>query len=176
MTGAGLPRAVRILSGGQSGVDRAALAVAAELGLAYGGWCPAGGWAEDMTEPPGVRALYPLLRESASADPAERTVLNVRDADAVLVVVCAGAASPGTRLTQRAATRLGRPCGVIPLEVDGPLRPLSGARETFARLMGEAAGEQPALDIAGPRESEAPGVEAAAAVLLRALLAPVRPS
>ena len=48
-----------IVSGGQTGVDRAALDVAIELGIPYRGWCPKGGWAEDMPNPPGVLALYP---------------------------------------------------------------------------------------------------------------------
>ena len=49
----------RIVSGGQTGADRAALDIAIELGIAYGGWCPAGGWAEDFPEPPGLLAFYP---------------------------------------------------------------------------------------------------------------------
>ena len=39
---------MKLLSGGQTGVDRAALDVAIERGVAYGGWCPKGGWAEDF--------------------------------------------------------------------------------------------------------------------------------
>ena len=49
---------MKLLSGGQSGVDRAVLDAAVERGLDYGGWCPKGGWAEDMTTPsPGLLAL-----------------------------------------------------------------------------------------------------------------------
>ena len=73
-----------IVSGGQTGVDRAALDAAIARGIAYGGWCPQGGWAEDCPEPPGVLARYPLLRETPSADPAQRTEWNVRDSDASL--------------------------------------------------------------------------------------------
>jgi hypothetical protein len=55
---------IKLISGGQSGVDRAVLDVALERGIGYGGWCPKGGWAEDFPEPPGVLANYPLLKET----------------------------------------------------------------------------------------------------------------
>ena len=87
---------IRIVSGGQTGVDRAALDVAIELGIPYGGWCPRGGWAEDMPAPPGLLSRYPLLRETAGSDPAERTRLNVRDSDATLVL-CPGGRPAGDR-------------------------------------------------------------------------------
>ena len=56
----------RIVSGGQSGVDRAALDFAAGHGLDFGGWCPLGGFAEDYPHPPGVRlgAQDPLKRDA----------------------------------------------------------------------------------------------------------------
>jgi hypothetical protein len=63
-----------LVSGGQTGVDRAALDVALERGMVAGGWCPAGRWAEDAPIP----ADYPL-RETPSAHPAQRTEWNVRD-------------------------------------------------------------------------------------------------
>ena len=64
---------MKIVCGGQSGVDRAALDAAIAAGVPHGGWCPAGGWAEDFPDPPGLRAAYPALRPTPSADPAERT-------------------------------------------------------------------------------------------------------
>ena len=73
--------------GGQSGVDRAVLEVAVEKGIDYGGWCPQGGWAEDIIQPPGVMTVFPNLRETPSADPAQRTEWNVRDSDVTLVLV-----------------------------------------------------------------------------------------
>ena len=45
---------MKVTSGGQSGVDRAALDAAIACGIDYGGWCPRGGWAEDFPSPPGV--------------------------------------------------------------------------------------------------------------------------
>jgi hypothetical protein len=73
---------MKILSGGQTGVDRAALDVAIARAMPYGGWCPRGGWAEDFSDSPGLLATYPHLRETPSRDPAQRTDWNVRDADA----------------------------------------------------------------------------------------------
>ena len=70
-----------VISGGQSGVDRAALDEAISRGIPFSGWCPLDGWAEDMPNPPGVRSSYPLLRETPLADPAQRTEWNVRDSD-----------------------------------------------------------------------------------------------
>jgi hypothetical protein len=153
-----------ILSGGQSGVDRAALDVAVARGLAYGGWCPRGGWAEDLPDPPGLLARYPHLRATPSRDPAQRTDWNVRDADAVLIVVDdAGlAASRGTRLAQEKAAAHGKPCFVADLaEVDVAAR----AREWLRRVQPEK------LGIGGPRESEAPGIYGRAKLFLERLFA-----
>jgi hypothetical protein len=78
---------MKVITGGQTGVDRAALDAAIECALAYGGWCPRGGWAEDLTGRPGLLKRYPSLRETPSADPAQRTEWNVRDSDAALIVI-----------------------------------------------------------------------------------------
>ena len=51
---------MKIISGGQTGIDRAALDAAIEMGVDYGGWCPKGGWAEDFRKPPGLLARYPF--------------------------------------------------------------------------------------------------------------------
>lgn len=153
-----------VVSGGQTGVDRAALEVARELGLPVAGWCPAGGWAEDLPEPPGVRVRFPELRETPSADPAQRTRWNVRDSDAVLVLVPAsGWDSPGTRLTVATAAALDRPRLLTPVSGTDPVR------EWLAGLA-DAHPEGLRLDVAGPRESESPGIGLRAATLLRAVL------
>src|ERR1700733_1837307 len=100
-----------LLSGGQSGVDRAVLDSALALGLDYGGWGPQGGWAEDFPDPPGVLAKYPKLKETPLADPAQRTEWNVRDADACLIIVDAGGIdiSRGTALARELAPRYRQP-------------------------------------------------------------------
>lgn len=147
---------VRVVSGGQTGVDRAGLEAAVRLGLSYAGWCPRGGRAEDAPEPPGVRLRFPRLRETGTDDPAVRTRLNVRDSDAVLVLRPAHVVSPGTDLTLVEAGVLGRP-----VLVADP-RDARAVRTWLEALPGDVA-----LDVAGPRESECPGVGATA---LRTLL------
>jgi hypothetical protein len=101
---------MKLLSGGQSGVDRAVLDVAIERGIDYGGWCPKDGWAEDSPKPPGLLAKYPKLKETPLPDPAQRTEWNVRDADACMIVIAAGglAVSKGTALAEELAHRQGR--------------------------------------------------------------------
>ena len=152
-------RVMRIVSGGQTGADRAALDVAIDLGIDYGGWCPAGGWAEDFPEPPGLLAAYPKLSATAEADPEVRTRLNVMDSDVTLIVWDSRTHSPGTERTIEAAQELGRPFLVT-----------SGdAEETRAWLDGFST--PIVLNVAGPRESGSPGSYARTATLLRDLLA-----
>ena len=108
---------MKLLSGGQSGVDRAVLDVALAHGIDYGGWCPQGGWAEDFPERPGVLTKYPRLQETPLADPAQRTEWNVRDADACLIIVDAGGleASRGTALARDLAHNYRKPVFVADL-------------------------------------------------------------
>jgi Circularly permutated YpsA SLOG family len=151
-----------IISGGQTGVDRAALDVARELGIAYRGWCPKGGWAEDLPLPPGVLAIYAGLRETPDSDPRQRTEWNVRDSDRLMVFVNkAGlAASKGTVFAIDCAERFAKPHVVIDLDADGAVAQVSA-------FLGEWQGPL-AVCIGGPRESEAPGIYAKA----REFLAP----
>jgi hypothetical protein len=157
---------LKIVTGGQTGVDRAALDVAIELGIPYGGWCPTGGWAEDLPDPPGLLALYPNLRETPDADPAQRTAWNVRDSERLLILVDSATigASKGTALARDCAAALAKPCIVVDLDAGGAL---AGARA----FLGAGADEGTiALGIGGPRESEAPGIYAKTRTFLRALL------
>jgi hypothetical protein len=150
----------RVVSGGQTGVDRAALESARRAGIPVGGWCPAGGVAEDVSEPPGVRALFPGLSETPSADPSQRTEWTVRDSDATLVLVRDGVDSPGTMLTIRVAEALRRPHLVV------------GVHDVAtARGWLDALPDPTVLNVAGPREGEAPGIQAEAGLLLDALFA-----
>lgn len=153
-----MPPRLTIISGGQSGVDRAALDVAIARGLSYGGWCPHGGRAEDFSEPPGVLARYPLLRETPSAAPAQRTEWNMRDSDASLILVDAAglAASGGTAAAAQFAERYAKPLLVV--DIDTP-----GAVDTAAVWLTALLATHPPdtpfrLAVGGPRESEAPGI------------------
>jgi hypothetical protein len=159
---------MKLLSGGQTGVDRAVLDVALERGIGYGGWCPKGGWAEDCPQPPGLLAKYPLLKETPLADPAQRTEWNVRDADACMIVLDAGGleVSKGTALASDHAHRFRKPLFIVNLRQPDMLRHAA----LWLRVQHARHGSSLKLAIGGPRESEAPGIYGATAALLRALL------
>jgi hypothetical protein len=160
---------MKIISGGQSGVDRAALDAAIKLGIDYGGWCPQGGWAEDFPEPPGVLAKYARLQETPSADPAQRTEWNVRDAAATLIIVETGglAVSRGTMLAGELAGKYRKPLLVIDLGAADRLERTAA----WLRTLIEAHGRDLSLGIGGPRESEAAGIYARARSLIEDVLA-----
>jgi len=159
---------MEIISGGQTGVDRAALDVAIERGMAWGGWCPKGGWAEDFPDPPGLLAKYPHLKETAHSHPLQRTEWNVRDSDATLIVTDSGglSVSIGTRRAHQWAHQHGKPLLVI--DASEPDAPTHAA--TWLKAQRKRFGADMALGIGGPRESEAPGIYARAKSLIAAML------
>jgi hypothetical protein len=150
------PRIEKIISGGQTGVDRAALDVALAMGIDCGGWCPKGRRAEDGP----IASRYPLA-ETASPAYSQRTKRNVRDSDATLIL-SRGQPRGGTLLTQRTAVELGKPCLSIDL---GAPAALAEIREWLDR---HAVG---VLNVAGPRESQSPGITLEATRLLHELFA-----
>ena len=145
----------RIVSGGQTGVDRAALDVARELGVPSGGWCPKGRTAED-----GVLAACYKMKETPTADYPLRTEWNVRDSDATLVLT-RGEPTEGTAFTIVLARRLRKPSVVIDLAQQTNISPL---------LDWISAHNIQTLNIAGPRESKCPGIYAEASKFLRHVL------
>ena len=158
---------MKILSGGQSGVDRAALDAALALGIEYGGWCPKGGWAEDCPEPPGVLAKYPKLKETPLAEPAQRTEWNVRDADACLILIEATGldASAGTKLASELAHGFRKPLLVLNLREPAN----ADQARLWLRVQQAKHGYDLRLAIGGPRESEAPGIYRHALTFVEAL-------
>ncbi|HEX2896378.1 MAG TPA: putative molybdenum carrier protein [Marmoricola sp.] len=148
-----------IVSGGQTGVDRAALDFGRRTGTPVRGWCPAGGRTEDLAEAPGIIALYPELRATPSPDPRQRTEWNVRDSDATLVLVRPGVVSPGSDATVAFARQHGRPH--LLAEVDDV---------TVVQVWITALPAGAVLNVAGPRESQAPGIHAETLALLAAVL------
>lgn len=147
---------VRVVSGGQTGVDRAALDVALALGIACGGWVPRGRKAEDGR----IADRYPL-REAPGPSYALRTRLNVRDSDATLVL-CRGVPTGGTALTLAFAQQLGRPARIVDLDAAEP------PAET-RRWLADA--RVRTLNVAGPRESTSSGIHDDAVAHLTAILA-----
>ena len=97
-------RELKIISGGQTGADRAALDWALAAGVDCAGWCPKGRRAEDGVIPP----AYPLT-ETPLSDYAQRTEWNVRDSDATIVFSLASRLTGGSRLTRELAARYGKP-------------------------------------------------------------------
>jgi hypothetical protein len=160
-------RKLTIISGGQTGVDRAALDAAIAHGVPYGGWCPRGGWAEDMPQPPGLLTKYPLLRETPLADPAQRTEWNVRDSDVIMILVDAGglSVSKGTALAHALVEQYRKPLIVVDLRDPGAVDTAVAGLTALWPASGAVK-----LGIGGPRESEAPGIYGRAAKFLDALL------
>lgn len=148
---------MKIVSGGQTGVDRAALDAAMRCGLAHGGWVPRGRLAED-----GRLDDQYVVRETPSEEPGMRTEWNIRDSDATLILT-AGEMKSGTRLTWEIANTLGKPT----LRIDLASTPQDDAVETVVTWL-HAIGPQ-ALNVAGPRASEAPAIYAKAHALLLAV-------
>jgi hypothetical protein len=144
---------MKIVSGGQTGVDRAALDAGLACGIPVGGWCPAGRRAEDGIIPD----CYPLL-ELESPVYAVRTEQNVVDSDATLVLNL-GELADGTALTVQLARKHRKPYLVVQLEENSdPAAVVEWLRELGVKV----------LNIAGPRESKRPGIhESALQFLLR---------
>lgn len=144
----------KIISGGQTGVDRAALDMALELGISCGGWCPKGRKAEDGR----IDTRYPL-RETTSASYSVRTGKNVRESDGTLVLT-KGQPRAGTALTIKFAQKHQKPYLVRDPFVRKDLRTVRMWLEVNRIRI---------LNVAGPRESEAPGIHDRAFEFLKEL-------
>lgn len=150
---------MRIISGGQTGVDRAALDAARAVGVATGGWIPRGRWAEDGPIP----ERYGELSECESPDPAERTRLNVESSDATLIL-SHGPLAGGSALTRAIAERLGKPWLWLDLDRIAPEDAAGAARAWLTPQRVEL------LNVAGPRASEDSRAYADAVRVIGALL------
>jgi hypothetical protein len=146
----------KIVSGGQTGVDRAALDVALELGIPCGGWCPQGRRAEDGLIP----ERYPLTETPWSGYP-QRTQWNIRDSDGTLIILD-GEPDRGTRLTIELAARKKKPFLIVNLAEHAD----PAAVHAWA-----AANGVEILNVAGPRASSSSAIYAKTAQFLRIALA-----
>jgi hypothetical protein len=151
----------RIVSGGQTGVDRGALKAGLGAGVPVGGWCPRGRRAEDGAIPD----MFPL-HETESADYRPRTRLNVRDSDGTLILAPTPELTGGTALTKKLALAAGKPLLVVELgETDGLQTAVRWIKSTPIAV----------LNVAGPRESLAPGIEQSAQDFIASMPAEIAP-
>jgi hypothetical protein len=160
-------REITIVSGGQTGADRAALDFALEFGLAHGGWCPRGRVAEDGP----IDERYELV-ETPSRRYDQRTRWNVRDSDATVVFTIQREATGGTALTLALAARAGKPYLHLSSEATSAIG-TDPAEELFAFISQH---EVTRLNVAGPRESQEPLVAAFVHSVLVAALDRSEPS
>lgn len=148
----------KVVSGGQTGADRAGLDAAMEAGIPVGGYCPKGRLAEDGMVPD----RYPLTELAKSGYPA-RTEKNVVESDGTLILNM-GKLTGGTKLTVECARKHSKP--ILIIQIDD--HPSSGSvihwiSENKLRV----------LNVAGPRESKCPGLQARSVAFLREVFSPV---
>jgi hypothetical protein len=137
-----------VISGGQTGVDRAALDAAIQCGIPTGGWCPKDRRSEDGHIP----SRYPL-RQTASRSYAVRTEYNVRDSDGTLILLY-GVLSSGTRLTLESANAQQRP--LLTIDLNSPENSQPTQIDTVAAWI--SLHKIRVLNIAGPRGSSSPRI------------------
>lgn len=146
---------LKIISGGQTGVDRAALDVALHLGMSCGGYCPKGRKSEDGVIP----EKYPLT-ETDTDNYAERTELNVKTGDGTLILI-AGTADRGTRLTAELCMRYHKPFLLMNLADENQTPDIrQWLVENNIKI----------LNVAGNRESSSPGIGKIAFKILTEIL------
>jgi len=139
---------LRIISGGQTGADHAALDFAIERGIPHGGWCPAGRKAEDGSIDPRYN-----LQETPSSRYVQRTEWNVRDTDGTAVFSIAPVLTGGSKKTVELAHKHRKP--VIHIARDGG--PASPAQALLRFIQDN---KIKVLNVAGPRASKEPEVGA----------------
>jgi hypothetical protein len=153
----------KIVSGGQTGVDRGALELAIELGIPHGGFCPKGRRSEDGRVP----AIFQLEETSSPHYPA-RTALNVGLGDGTLLVVRGKegyARSRGTKLTREIAEKKGKPWRAADPRLESQIVKVADWILEF---------EIEILNVAGPRESTNPGIQVETCDFLRRIIGKLR--
>jgi hypothetical protein len=164
---------LKIISGGQTGVDRGALDAALDLGVECGGWCPAGRLAEDGTIP----ERYPVI-ELTDGGYAERTAQNVADSDGTLII-SNGEPMGGTRETVKRCVETQKPylivdCKLVPINhaIDRALKFISQLSSRAIARDGRWGnfGMTTVLNMAGPRASQWPGGHALTYQIMSAIL------
>ena len=136
----------KIISGGQTGVDRAALDVAINRGIPHGGWCPKGRKSEDGTIP----EIY-VLQETDTSAYEERTEKNVRGSDGTLIISLFHQLDKGTRWTRTCCEKYHKPFLIIDLSREGE-------KNSESLIAWISIHQISVLHIAGSRESNSPGI------------------
>ena len=155
----------KIISGGQTGVDQAALRAAIASGIPIGGWCPPGRSCEDGVIPEEFTLKETPFERSEDAPDIPRslrTEWNVRDSDGVLILTKSRLTSdPGTNWTRQCCLHYKKPCAI-----EDPSDPLSEIRSrTWIEVNSIAV-----LNVAGPSEKTEPGIGQPVYVFLMRLL------
>jgi len=148
----------KIISGGQTGADRAALDFAINNDIPHGGWVPRGRKAED-----GIIPDHYEVKEAPTSEYSRRTELNVIDSDGTLIL-SHGALSGGSALTEKLAQKHGKPC----LHINLNLRTEFQATVDITHWITQSGIE--ILNIAGARASNDPKIYGAALNILEAVL------
>jgi hypothetical protein len=151
------PKLDKIISGGQTGVDRAALDVGLELGIPIGGYCPKGRRSEDGTIPD----KYPLI-ETSTPNYDIRTEKNITESDGTLILNI-GPVANGTAYTLKMARRHRKAFLMVQLDEETP----DAVEEILDWL---AANKIRILNVAGPRESKVEGIHKLSLEFLRKVL------
>jgi len=138
----------KIVSGGQTGADRAALDWAIERGIPHGGWCPKGRRAEDGA----IDGRY-KLKETPSANYIQRTEWNARDSDGTVIFSIGAVLTGGSAKTVELARKHGKP--VLHISRAGGDSAAVAALRRFVEDHGIRV-----LNVAGPRASKEPEVRA----------------
>lgn len=153
---------IEVVSGGQTGVDQAGLKIAKEMGHTIGGWCPKGGLDENGFC---VLEVYPEMQEASTSNPDERTKLNIEHSDGTLIIVpnmpLPDKIKDGTRLTIEYAEEQRKPTLIISIsQKDVAIDQILAWIEK---------NDIKRLNIAGPRESNWPGIHEESCLLFQEL-------
>lgn len=166
----------KVISGGQTGADRAGLEAALAVKLRTGGWAPKGYRTENGSDPD-LRVIY-KLKEHESRDYPPRTAANVIHADLTILVSTSETLGVGSRLTEKLCRQHWKPSILYTkLSKADAIQAAETMHRSLPYLVQNTSGRESykeaqarggwIINVAGPRESSRPGVQKKAAAFLR---------